>query len=142
MALGTVDKQQAGLSKIEVYNIMTVVCAKLNNTPYIAKFLDQLGSPVEAGQDLNMELVCPNSWRTTCKLNSADSALIYIPLCLSEHQEQVQEHLTGLQLYHTRQILPLLLLDVPSIKRNYTTDLRVGIIVAFYKSGAKKVGKK
>ena len=74
-------------------------------------------------------------------MNSADSASIFLPLCLTEHQEQVQAHLTGLQLYHTQQILPLLLLDVPPRKRNYTTDLRVGSIVAFYKSGSKKVLK-
>ena len=37
LTMGTLDKTKSGLTKIEVSNIMRVVCGKLNNTPYAAQ---------------------------------------------------------------------------------------------------------
>ena len=52
--MGTLDKTKAGLSKIEVSNIMRVVCGKLNNTPYTAKFEEVFVTPTDIGQDFNL----------------------------------------------------------------------------------------
>ena len=88
--MGNLDKTGAGLSIIEISNIMRVVCGKLNNTPYTAKFEEVFLNPTDVGQDFNLELVCPNSWQTSHKLNRSDSALIKLPLCNTDHQRDVQ----------------------------------------------------
>ena len=120
---------------------MRVVCGKLNNTPYAAKFEEVFETPTDIGQDFNLELVCPNSWRATHKLNRADAAFISLPLCNSDHQRNVQQHLNGLQLYQTQQLIPLLLMNLKSSKSRNPATIRVGSIVAFFKSGEKKVEK-
>ena len=55
LTMGTLDKTKSGLSKIEVSNIMRVVCGKLNNTPYTAKFEEVFSAPTDIGQNLDLE---------------------------------------------------------------------------------------
>ena len=141
LAMGTLEKTKSGLSKLEVSNIMIVICGKLNNTPYAARFEEVLSTPTGIGQDFNLELVCPNSWRATHKLNRADAAFVTLPLCNSDHQRNVQKHLNGLKLYQQQQLIPLLLMDLKPDHQNNPATIRVGSIVAFFKSGVTKVEK-
>ena len=119
----------------------TVICGKLNNTPYTAKFDEVFTAPTDIGQNFNLELICPNSWRATHKLNRTDAAFINLPLCNSDHQRNVQRHLNGLQIYQTQQILPLLLMNLKASNTKNPATIHVSSIVAFYKSGEKKIEK-
>jgi hypothetical protein len=56
-------------------------------------------------------------------------------------QRNVQKHLNGLKLYQQQQIIPLLLMNLKADKQNNPATIRVGSIVAFFKSGVTRVEK-
>ena len=53
----------------------------------------------------------------------------------------MQKHLDGLKLYQQQQIVPLLLMNLKSDKQNNPATIRVGSIVAFFKSGVTRIEK-
>jgi hypothetical protein len=134
--IGLLNVQRASITKNEASNYMRIIAARLNEKPYGLRFINRSDiGPLDPAQDLQMEVITPNHWRTSNRSQGTNAAFVHLPGTLKEHQLEVSSQLEMIANFFDKKILPSLILDIDRKRTTSDPPLHINSIVLFWKLG-------
>ena len=134
--IGTLNVQKANITKTEASNYMRIIAARLNEKPYGLRYINHSDiGPLDSAQDLQMELITPNHWRTSNRSQGTNAAFVHLPGTLKEHQLEVSNQLEKLAHFFDEKLLPTVILDIDRKRIKSDPPLHINSIVLFWKLG-------
>ena len=115
---------------------MRIIAARLNEKPYGLRFVNHSDiGPLDPAQDLQMEVITPNHWKTSNRSQGTNSAFVLLPGTLKEHQLEVSSQLEMLANFFDKKLLPSLIMDIDRKRITSDPPLHINSIVLFWKLG-------
>jgi hypothetical protein len=134
--MGQLNVKGANMTKTEAANYMRVIAARLNEKPYGFRFVSHSDiGPLDPAQDLQMEVISPNHWKTSYRSQGINSAFVHLPGTLKEHQLEVSNQLEMLADFFDKKLLPSLIMDIDRKRIMSDPPLQINSIVLFWPSG-------